>query len=368
MTAFLYSATDAGGQRITGEIDAASLEAARFRLDERGLRDVVFHTDEMNAQIDRALELKPVGTPEQRLRARRTDSGGLGFLLQVYAGNWVVWLPLSLWVVWDLSKGPPYSWGAMLRFVLLVPGLLFPLWAALPARAYNALLDASAWARWEEVRRRCAALRRWQPLLLGRVPPFELAVRDACARAALGDLPGALAQVQAFSATVSPATIFAGRLSSVYAAARDWSEAARCQKEAMELSGGGVAQTIDYATTLVWRLRDADGAERLLAGIADKARAEMPQAFTDYAEGLIALERRQFVDAAAALGRARDVLGRYALPTVRGLADFVEAHLAIALAGLGDKARARALLRGALPRLTAYKDLELARRCAAAVA
>ena len=369
MTVFLYSATGADGRSAPGRIDAASLDAARFRLEEDGLREIVFHTDELNAQLRKAhgMQSSP-STPEQELRARQSSSGGLAFIGRVYAGNWIVWAPITALAAYFAWKGAPFSSRALGSFVLAPIGLLFPLWAAVPARSYNHLLEASAWARWGEVRRRCAGLRRWGHLFQGKVPALEVDVREAMAMAALGDLSGALASLKKYETALQPASVFPGRLASVHGAGKDWAGMARCQEQAWELSDHGTPQAIDYATTLIWRLRDADGAQRVLDSVAGKQRAAMAQAFTSYAEGLIAIERAQPELAQEKLQSALAIVRTHQSPLTELMADFIQAHLAIAVARGGDKAQARQLLRASLPRLTAHKDLELAKRCAAAVA
>ena len=372
MTVFLYEAAQADGDRSAGRIEAASLEAARFRLEEQGLREIVFHTDETNPQRLRALGLNDAAaqvSPEVQLRYLRTPPRGLTFIAKVYAGNWLVWVVPLLWAGWNLWKGPPYTLRGYASFLLAIAGLLFPLWVSIPSRQYNALLEAKAWVRWAEVRRRCAFFRRWGKYFITSVPAFEVAVNDACAVAAGGDLPGALASLEFYERSIQPRALYLGRIASVYTAARDWQGMADCQEEAYRLSQGGTLQSIDYATTLVWRLRDADGAARVLEGVADKERTQLAQSFYDFAQGLIALERGQPAVARdllhSALHVQRDL---HTNPLMQAMADFVLAYLSIALAQSGDKAQARKLLRVSLPRLTAYKDLLLARRCAAAVA
>lgn len=372
MTVFLYTATGADGNNGAGRIDAASLEAARFRLEQQGYSEIVFHTDEQSVQSSRAHGLRgsiPEVSAAEELKNRTRSPKGIGFLIDCYRGNWIVWVPPLLWAAWNLLMGAPYTLRDWLSFLLAPVALVFPLWAAIPARAYRSLLEASAWARWSEVRQRVGFFRRWGRYFLGSVPALELDVREASAIAGLGDLHGALRRVEPYAATVQPPAVYHARISSIYAAARDWQGAARCQAEALRLSDHGTNETIDYATTLAWRLRDADAAEQLLDSVAGKELSALAQSFVDYARGLIALERGQFAAARESLQRAWAVQANlYDNPLMAGLADYITAHLAIVTAQLGDKPTARKMLRASLPRLTAFKDIELARRCAAAVA
>ncbi len=372
MTVFLYTATGTDGRNGAGRIDAASLEAARFRLEQQGHTDIVFHTDTHSAQLARAHGHASVASQvsaAQELKNRQKPLRGLAFIIACYRGNWIVWVLPCLWAGLNLFRGPPYTIRAYFSFLLAIAGLIFPLWASIPARAYNALLQASAWARWAEVRSRVAFFRRWGRFFLNSVPALELDVRDACAVAAGGNLVQALKSLEHYAATVQPQSVYYGRIASVYTAARDWSGMARSQAEALRLSNGGTNETIDYATTLIWRLRDADGAEQLLDRSADKELSALAQSFVDFARGLIALERGQAALAAEKLQRALSVQrDLYDNPLMSGMADHLQAYLSIATAQLGDKRAAREMLRGSLPRLTAHKDLDLARRCAAAVA
>ncbi|MDC8014558.1 hypothetical protein [Tahibacter soli] len=370
MTLFLYSAAGDDGGRRAGRIDAASLDAAKFRLEQSGLRDIVFHTDEILPAQLRAEGMAPAEVSADAELAALTDPlHGFAFVRACYIGNWIAWVPPLAWALWNLAGGAPYSLVDQASFALAAIGLAFPAWAAVPSLAYQKLLDASAWARWDDVRRQCAFFRRWRRWFLAPTPRFDVDIRDATAVAAQGDLAAALASVAHYEATVAPRQVYLGRIASIHFAARDWTGALRCQEEAWRLSGGGMPETIDYAVTLVWRRRDADAAQRLLAGIAGRTRTALAQTFVDYAEGLIALERGH--DDVAKDRFERAIEGQAAAsntPLTQMVCDFIAAHLVIASARLGEKRAARALLRSVLPRLTAFKDIDLARRCAAAVA
>lgn len=370
MTLFLYSSVDAGDRPQVGRIDAASLNAAKFHLEQRGLREIVFHTDELSTAQLRAEGMTPAQvSAERELAARTAPLQGFAFVRACYAGNWIVWVPPLAWALWNLFGGTPYSLVDWTSFALAALGLAFPVWAAIPSLKYQKLLDASSWARWDEVRRHCAFFRRWNRWFIVATPRFDVDIRDASAVAAQGDLAAALASVAHHEAIVAPRQIYFGRVASIHLAAHDVTGALRCQEQAWRLSDGGTAETIDYATTLVWRRRNADAAERLLAGIADRARTAIAQTFVDFAEGLIALERgddkiakERFENAIVGQATASDT------PLTHMMCDFIAAHLAIASGRLGEKRAARALLRSVLPRLTAFKELDLARRCATAIA
>lgn len=368
MTLFLYSAAGPDGKRRAGRIDAASLDAAKFLLEQRNLSAIVFHTDEMSAAGMKAEGLAPPEVDaDTELAHRTTPPQGFAFVRACYVGNWIVWVPTLAWVVWNLWHGAPYTFVDWLSFVLAALGLVFPAYAAIPSLAYQRLLDASAWARWSEVRRHCAFFRRWGRWLIGPLPRLDIDIRDASAVAATGDLQAALDSV-AHYAEGMPRHTYLSRIVQIHIAACDWTGATRCLEEAWRLSGGATAETVDYATTLVWRLRDADRAEQLLAGVADKTRSSLVQAFFDYATGMVALERGNPAAAKTALLDAIGGVATHINPSSAALIDFIQAHLVIALGELGEKRTARAVLRGVLPRLTAFKAIDLARRCAAAVA
>lgn len=369
MPAFLYEAKDRDGKHHAGRVQAENLPAARYRLELQGCSDIRFHTDPRTEAQMRAegVVLAEGVTPTQEMVARLKRAGTFAELMSIYAGNWIVWLPVVLWALWSLYAGPPFDAVKWLSFVLAITGLLFPLWAAVPSWLYARMLDAQAWARWDELIvlcRHARQLRKWFQLGAMQV---DAEFRHAAAVAARGDLRRALADVR-HQATTLPRHIYLGRIASIHGAAQDWQGMADVQAEAVVLSGRGTLEVIDYATTLAWRLGRTQEAAVLLDEVRDSEKTVMAEAYFDYVSGLVSISRGHHAIAIEQLSRAADTMASSANNALLDyMIDYTSAHLVLALAGQGQIALARSLLSGALPRLKAFRDLALTRRCADAV-
>ncbi len=369
MPAFLYEATDRDGKHHAGRVQAENLPAARYRLELQGCSEIRFHTDPRTEAQSHAegVVLAEGVTPTQEMAARLTRGGSLADLRSIYAGNWIVWLPTTIWALWSLYAGPPFDVVKRLSFILAVVGLLFPLWAALPSRLYARMLDAQAWARWDELIMLCRRARQLRKFFrLGSIQ-IDAEFRHAAAVAAQGDLRGALAAVRHHGTTL-PKHIYLGRLASIYGAAQDWQGMADLQAEAVELSGRETLEIIDHATTLAWRLGHTEEAAALLEEVRDTEKTIMAEAYFNYASGIVSISRGHHAAAVEQLSLAADALGASGNNALlEYMADYTLAHLVLALAGQGQIALARSLLSGVLPRLKAFRDLALTRRCADAV-
>lgn len=369
MPSFLYEAKDRSGRAQTGRVQAETLSAARYRLQLQGYSDVRFHTDEQSETQARAEgQVRPAGvTPQQELRARRNQGGFPTVLLNAYIGNAVLWLPLCAWAGWSLYAGPPYSIGAWVSFVLAGLSLLFPIWAALPAALYGQLLAARSWNRWDEVlaiSRRIENYSRWLPLQPALI---DATFSRAAALAAKGDITEAMVIASGFSTQIQPRHVYLGRLNMIYSAARAWNDLAKNQASVVSQSHRGTNEIIDYATTLVWRMNQPSEAAVLLDEVRKSEMSQLAKGYFDFADGLVALARNRHGQADTLLSQAAATLASQGNnPLLEAMIDFVQAHRVLCLAALGRKPEAARLLRSVLPRLKAFGELELTRRCAAA--
>ena len=369
MPSFLYEATDRNGRRHAGRVQAETLSAARYRLELQGCSEVRFHTDATSEAVarDEGHAIVEGVTPAQELAARRKPPGTFAQLVQVYKSNWIVWLPLVAWAAWKLYIGPPFGVGTWIVCALAVLGSFFPAWAFVPSRLYARLLDAAAWARWDEVMALCNRALTWRRVFLFGPMLVDAAFRRAAARAALGDLRGALDSVRHFEAQL-PHAHYLGRVAAIHGAAQDWQGMANLQAQAVDASARGTTEVLDLATTLVWRLHQTDAAAALLDEIRDQEMAMLPQAYFEFANGLVALERGEYRVAQERITAFADILGQAGdNPLLGYMADYALAFLVITKSALGEKALAAHLLRGVLPRLTAFRDIDLTKRCQAAL-
>lgn len=369
MPSFLYEAKDRSGRPQTGRVQAETLSAARHRLQQQGYSEVRFHTDVQSETQARAEGHRVADgvTPEQELRARKNGVSFPAALLRAYIGNAVLWLPLCAWAAWSLYVGAPYSIGAWVSFVFAGLSLLFPVWAALPAVLYAQLLDARSWNRWDEVMaisRRIENLSRWLPLQPALI---DATFSRAAALAAKGDITEAMVVASGYSTQIQPRHVYLSRLNKIYTAARAWNDLAKNQASAVSLSHRGTSEIIDYAITLVWRLNQPSEAAVLLDEVRKNEMSPLARGNFDFADGLVALARNRHGQADALLSQAIATLSQASKrPTMDALIDLIQAHRVLCLAALGRKPEAARLLRTVLPRLKAFGELDLVRRCAAA--
>lgn len=369
MPSFLYEAKDRNGRPQSGRVQAETLAAASYRLKLQGYSDVRFHTDPQS-EAHAAAEghrVAPGVSPTQELRARRHRGGFPAALGSAYISNGFVWLPFCAWALWSLYVGPPFGVGALLSFVFAGLALLYPLWAALPVALYGQLLQARSWARWDEVlaiSQRIERLGRWLPL---QSVLIDATFSRAAALAAKGDITEAMVIASEYSTQLQPRYVYLSRLNMIYGAARAWNDMGKNQALAVSLSHRGTNEIIDYATTLVWRLHQHDEAAVLLDEVRGNDMSQLARAYFDYASGLVALARGRHAAADTLLVQAAAVLSEQSgNALVEAMLDFIQAHRVLCLGALGKKTDAARLLRSVLPRLKAFGELELTRRCAAA--
>ncbi|TDR48880.1 hypothetical protein DFR29_101504 [Tahibacter aquaticus] len=369
MPSFLYEAKDRNGRAQSGRVQAETQAAASYRLKLQGYSDVRFHTEPQSGARAAAEghRIPPAVSPAQELRARHHRSGFPAALLGAYVSNAFLWLPFCGWALWSLYVGPPFGVGALLSFVLAGLALLFPLWAALPVALYAQLLQARSWARWDEVlaiSQRIERLGRWLPL---QSVLIDTTFSRAAALAAKGDITEAMVIASEYSTQLQPRYVYLSRLNMIYAAARAWSDMGKNQALAVSLSHRGTSEIIEYATTLVWRLHQHDEAAVLLDEVRDNEMTPLARAYFDYASGLVALARGRHAAADTLLTQAATALdSQPGNAMVESMHDFIQAHRVLCLGAMGRKPEAARLLRRVLPRLKAFGELELTRRCAAA--
>lgn len=368
MPSFVYEAKDRSGRPQTGRIEAETLPAARQRLQQQGLNAVRLHTDVPATARARTQGLgagNDTSPVQQALRPR--SSGFAAALLRAYLVNALLWLPLCAWAGWSLYVGPPFGVGAWVSFVFATLSLLLPIWAAMPVVLYDRLLQARSWNRWDEV---LALARHIENI--GRWLPQQPAVIDAtfaraAALAAHGDITEAMVIASGFSTQIQPRHVYLSRLNPIYTAAHAWNDLAKNQASAVSQSHRGTHEIIDYAITLAWRLNQPSEAAVLLDEVRKNAMSALTRGYFDFADGLVALARNRHGQADTLLSQAVATLGGASrLPTMDAQIDFIQAHRVLCLAALGRKPEAARLLRTVLPRLKAFGELELVRRCAAA--
>ena len=367
LLSFNYRAVGSDGREIVDRVEAVSPAAALASLRERGLRDIQLLDDEYSAvqRRDResARRLQISAKDEIALRRQRSLSARL---LWIFGRHAWTWGPLGAWLVYaswrDGWSLPP--WPA----ALLCTFLLWFAWATLPMVLYQQALEASAWCRWSETERWMRWLARWKAWFRIPFPAHEIAFRTATARAGQGHLAEALALVAPLANDPSLAPgFYAGRLVSLYQAARDHRQAGAQQLEAYR-QAPSTSTAIDLGVARVRWLDDVAGARELLAPIDAAPLPPTAQVFLSYGRGLIGLAPDDVDEALQqlqqALEQGRDLIG--IAPGLQALLFDARAHYGLALARLGRAQEAKAHFNAAYPMLKARGDTALIDRGKAA--
>ncbi len=371
---YLFRASDASGKRITGQIMALSAENAVLRLQREGFTEIELHTDDVRSragedskhavavqQVRPAIRIRlQAATPRQArwlsiLNVDRKSALGLAVLAFVFL------LPR-----YNLTPFGAVDYGLMAGFV--VP-LLIVLLSRGAVGAYQQMQQAVIEARYEDVLRLTdeaePALRK-----IGAPGILDLAVWRAKSLVKLGRMDEALALME--EARLTPGlsqAAFHLRLAEVYGNVPDFERMRQCYEEAIRIEPNQPGAWMGLAELLAKRFgataeaRAALGQLNLATLSADTRQGLL------YIEGIIALNERRFHEARQKLEAIHAAMAQRAraLPLAIGLQRQIEALLAMACAGAGDRAAAEQYFAACRDFLRLHQDEDLLRRCQAAL-
>lgn len=370
MSSYLFSAKSPEGKSVTDRIEAATTDAARYALDLRGYREIIFHTDDSSNRVDAVLLAEMVDggfesrlTPEQEKEARK----GGGVLRQLWTAwklNAVFWIPLSIWIGVNLAGGMPFSAGDIISFVFGGLFLVYFVWLVLPAVGYQCLLAASIWNRLGETRAWARFLRFFGPIGPVRIAKLELDMRLAYVLGRHGLLDEARRLIAPHESVAANNAMILGRLASFYDVIGDHERAHANRTQAVDASSGGLSEIIDHAHGLIRHLRRPQEATTSLNRIGDREVADVARLFVSYTEGLIALEEGRHEESIEKFLKTEQAITPYAANEIlNGMLRDIWAFRAIALAKTGRYGEAKELVLKALPMLQARRETILISRC-----
>ena len=185
MASYLYTAKSPDGKSITDRVEASTTDGARYALNLRGYREIVFHTDDSSNRVDATLlaemadgDLEFRLTPEQEREARQ-GGGVVRELWFAWKMNAIFWVPIGVWVGANLIKGHPFTTGDIVSFVVGGLFMVYFIWLVLPGVGYQSLLAACTWNRLDETRAWVGFLRFFGSIGPVRIPKLELDMRLA---------------------------------------------------------------------------------------------------------------------------------------------------------------------------------------------
>lgn len=286
---FAFSALSPEGKTITDQVTAASAAAARDLLLYQGHRSVVLHEDDIFAKqfqlSHQTTGSKPSRrydlTPRERIRLARSRSIWPPLLLNLRK-TWTWWGGALLLILLDR----PVSGAVFLGIYVLLMG-----WLMVPLAMYQPLIRAVEGARWDEVLRVAARIRRLSRIMPGKVSEHELAFREAQAHAIAGQLDKALAMMAPFEHDRNVERwMYCNWLTVLHGLAGDvqgqihWSE--RTVEEAPDNFGG----VIDLAILKARKEHDPETARQLRDRAHELPAIDLVSHAIPFCQGLIALE------------------------------------------------------------------------------
>ncbi|MDB4766941.1 hypothetical protein OAG71_04555 [bacterium] len=349
---FLATATDSDGTRSTHLVVAASATEAVAQLKAEGCTDIVLHTDDAEAASTRlpAFETDDV-TLEDMVDLRSLSIFGYFLFLvkTLLRSMWITLVAALAIIMWTIFQGNQFGflfWSAI--SVIAIPFIIsfYSTFFTSP-RKFDQLIDAWAWGRWDTVL-------ELVPQLRGRVPDFELDVREAVAVARKGQVENGLAKITQHASNAEVARwMYLERLAEFYECIEMHEIAIDHYRQAYADAPDNPTVELDYAMALMKNETNLQEAERLIASAEEKPLSDTLQMILPFAYGLRELNNRRYEQAAESFTEAQKKLTPLAaaLPVVRLILDHISAYLAIAYAMDGDIETAKQHYRPAKKRL-----------------
>jgi hypothetical protein len=363
---FLYSGINPEtGEKATDRIDAASLHAAKQQLEADGWREIVFHSDALAAATSDLFKNKerPELTAEHELRIR--NKGHVSAYVAYFVNNWAVHLVLVVLLFWQISRHQYTSVLAFIAYIGLALSLLLFLTMRKRLTAYDELMAAVEWGRWQDVRQIAERLK----VNGSGVPEWELDRRLAQSMAAEGRIEDAIASLAKynFDDSVNPMLRLLA-LRSIYDTAKNKEKVLELAQRMVELQPTEGALYVDMAFEIIRLKRDATAARDWIVKAQQFPLVDMAASHLHFVEGAIALEDGKGGEACERFENAIAAVDKMPPgPLLTGLRLLYRSYLCLACAAVGDKARADMLLASTRSYLIANREDELLERCEAAV-
>jgi tetratricopeptide (TPR) repeat protein len=368
MPKYLATGRSPEGRSVTEELDCDSADEAVRMMEQQGYIDVILHTDDVWAAYHKRAPKASILRPRDHITIRNLPRGLAHFVVitrVTYERSWglfAIAMALLVYRRWEGTRWDAFD--TICVVVTLSPIVLaFATSLFLRAKPYDALIEAVAWGRWEEVLER---------LDRGDIPVAgeELAFRRAGALAGLGRLDEAVATVEPLKRPGRmPTWLYWSRLAGVYFIARNHVDGLAALERAVELSPENSTLLIDLAQYTLQYREDVRAARHLLDRARSHALSDILEPAALAIEGQIALAEKRPLEARELLRTALTSLWRfrYASPLVHSLLDRIRAYLSVACAECGEMDEAKKQFRKAEPRLRALKRDDLIERCRLAI-
>lgn len=361
MNEYFVTATDSTGIRRTHQLSGDSAQHVIDELEAGGFIDIHLHTDDFSAElsdqfaVDGALHQEPV--PDLG-----TSSEWPYFLLELRR----TLTHFAVWIVATVLGGIVLTVLGHTEFaiVLLVVVALLPVGLALRAvmpghqRRYYLMLDASCRGQWQEALDLIPSLR-------GHVLALELDVREACARAGLGQSDAVQQLVERIlAADEQPEWMRQVYVAEIYEALGQYDEALEQSRLALELDPANPLLELNYAQALLVLEREPTRARQLLGSAESKPLGDLLEPAARFVHGLLELNTNRNQQAIEQFDAALRMLAptERVSPAIGLLNDLIRAHRAVALAKTRETVAAQRAVEQCLPRLVAIDHQPIVQR------
>lgn len=335
---FLYEARDAEGGVAQDSVAAVDVADAKAQLTRMGYRDIQVRTDGLTASLRH--------DHWDADSAARMISAGYDTLavavLKIFWANKLAWLPGVVAFAWAMSTGrKPY-----IGLALLVAGLLYAAFKALPSVLYNQLLWARVHGHYS-LGLRYVSLLRFFGAKSG-ISDMNLAAERAKMIAGLGRLDEALEEFS-LHADDDDQIAYLTQSGAIHDAAGRRDNMISLQRQLLETSGNSQEARIDLAWSLMRYTGSHDEARALVAGLHPSNCAELYGAGLRIVHAMLEQAGGKHKAAIAALRKEHDFFARYSNPMMAGIRAELCAYIALSMKADGQAREADALWHKVLP-------------------
>jgi tetratricopeptide (TPR) repeat protein len=375
---YLYEAIGPAGKKVQDRVEGESLSEAKASLSALGYTDIVFWESDLTRDV-KDLNLAGAGllpddprvgrsTPAEEIANRRRNRGAWRKALWALRVNLIIIVPLVAIEIHLLRKTWPLTKQEFRALILVPIALAFIFLKCTPTVCYQAILRATVWHNWKQMRRCIRIARVVRGIIQMGIPEHELQTREAFALASEGQLSQALQKMEEVRVKFPMKPyIFLSRLGTVYRYAGMLEKQIDCLRESVAAAPPGLATIkLDLATVLARGGKDIASAKQLLAEATTMGKSRIDCAGASKCKGIIAVEEKKFAEAQASLREAIALFSDVGSPLVEGIICETKAYLCLAAAGLGQRDEAARLWREIKPLLLARNERDLIQRCATA--
>ncbi|HEX8250658.1 MAG TPA: hypothetical protein VF599_20965 [Pyrinomonadaceae bacterium] len=365
---FLYTAANPDGRNVTERIEAENIAQAKYRLEIRGYSEITFHSSEIRDEILLASDETKNALNKVSPAVEKTLAGRSLFfvLLATLAIGAIVWVPLLLWLISDISNGKSF-WLSLSAFTGFV---LFFVFVNLPIVLFRNLIQACDWARWDEVRSYVKIINWYNKINPVVIPAYDLDGRLACADAAEGNLESGLRRMMKYENDPKVSKfLYYGKMQMIYEKAGRPDKKLEYAELAVREYPGRTEAYLDCALTQARYFRNTAKAREFLEAATETEITSIVQPFVSFCEGVIELEDGNLQKAEFDLLRALKKIKPYEKTGLfTGVISELKTYLTLVYGEIGERDKAIALLREVKPYLVANKEDELLERCEKALA